>query len=763
MGLFLASVLCILWPLAPFAQSSSPRPSQHVYSGTVSGPDQRPVAGANLQIAIGNRTVRAITGADGGFRVVTSYDGPAVVKILLSGFAPFQQTVMPDYPAQLTLALATNMQRVVVTASRTPLALDASANAVQVLSGNALQKSATITLGDRLRQVTGLDLYRRSSTLVANPTSQGVSLRGLGSTAASRSLVLANGIPINDPFGSWIYWDQIPTLAIQDVEVVSGGVSDLYGSSAVGGAINIIERRPTNNAFALDGGYAQENTPHLFALGTTAGGPWSGLAAGDFLRTDGYIEVAPAVRGPIDTAANVHYQNGELFGRRAFAERGSAYLRGDVLNEARGNGTPLQTNGTRLWRYASGVDWTTENAGIFSVALFGSQEHYRQSFSAVPADQASETLTRLQHVAVQQLGGAAQWTKTVLPWLTILAGENVDDIRATDYEIPIAHNLPNGLADTSARQRDIGEYAEALVQSKNWTLSGSLRLDNFSNLDTTQYMQSGHAPIVMTRIPNRSETLFNPKLGAVRRINDYFSLTASAYRAFRAPTMNELYRESQVGQELTLPNADLQSERATGWETGTELALPGHNATVRGSYFWTEVNRPVNALTISVTPSEIVERRQNLGQIRSRGVALLYQADLLPWLNVTGGYQYANATVTQFAQEPNLIGTWIPEVPHNSATMQVRAAKRKLGAVALLGTLSGRQFDSDGNTFLLHGYFQLDAYVSHAFGPRVEAYAAIANALDRSIEVGRTPILTLGTPRMASFGVRIHSRDAAAR
>ena len=171
--------------------------------------------------------------------------------------------------------------------------------------------------------------------------------------------MLAGHVPLNDPFGGWVYWDQLPSLAIRDVEVVRGGASDLYGNSAIGGVINMIERQPGPTAYAVDAGYGGENTPHAAVLGTTARGPWSGLAAADWLRTDGYIEVAPAARGPVDTAANVHYQNGELDGRRTFAERGDAYLRGNVLNEARGNGTPLQHNRTRLWRYTGGTDWTT--------------------------------------------------------------------------------------------------------------------------------------------------------------------------------------------------------------------------------------------------------------------------------------------------------------------------------------------------------------------------------------------------------------------
>lgn len=740
--------------LVAFAQ----RPMS-VYSGKIVGPTAQPVAGATIQLEIESRTLLLVTGEQGDFQVSTRLSGPATLVLKLPGYAPLIQRILPNQPRTIALALATNSQRVVVTASRTALALNESADTVRVVSQRALQQSASLTIGDQLRQVAGLQLYRRSSTLISNPTSQGLSLRGLGSTSASRTLVLAGQVPLNDPFGGWVYWDQVPSLAVRDVEVVRGGASDLYGSSAIGGVINLIERQPGPTAFALDMGYGQENTLHGAVLGTTAIGPWAGLAAADWLRTDGYIEVAPDARGPIDTAVNVHYQNAETALRRTIAQRGDVYLRGNMLNEARGNGTPLQTNATRLWRYTGGFHWTTENAGAFAAALFGSQEHYRQSFSAVNATRTSEFLTRLQQVPVQQFGGSVQWTKALRPWLMLIAGGDGNDVCASDNETPIKNSLPNGLADTSARQRDIGEYLEGLLQTRNWTVAASLRGDDFLNLDTVQFMQTGQEPIAKTVIPNRSEALANPRLGVVRRVDQYVSLTGSVYRAFRSPTMNELYRQFQVGQEITLANSHLQSERATGWETGLEFALPRRNTVVRASYFWTEVNRPVTSLTISETPTQIVQQRENLGQIRSRGLSLDYQSQPLSWLSVAGGYQYANATVTQFVQDPSLVGKWIPEVAHNMATAQVRATKPKIGIAELLGTISGRQYDDDANTLLLHGYFQLDGYVARDFGSHTEIYGAVSNIFNREIDVGRTPILTLGSPRVTSFGIRFHSKN----
>src|ERR671929_131193 len=107
--------------------------------------------------------------------------------------------------------------------------------------------TSAATLDDALRQVPGFTLFRRTGSRVANPTSQGVSLRGVGASGASRALVLADGIPLNDPFGGWVYWGRVPRASVERIEVLRGGASSLYGSSALGGVVNLITRRPSSN------------------------------------------------------------------------------------------------------------------------------------------------------------------------------------------------------------------------------------------------------------------------------------------------------------------------------------------------------------------------------------------------------------------------------------------------------------------------------------------------------------------------------------
>ena len=134
-----------------------------------------------------------------------------------------------EISASTTIRLepAGGTEQVTVTAYRTPLGELQSPVTTRVLTEAELQTSAAISLDGQLRQLPGVELFRRSSSLVANPSSQGISLRGLGSTSASRTLLTLDDVPLNDPVGGWIHWEEQPELAVKSIELVRGGASDL--------------------------------------------------------------------------------------------------------------------------------------------------------------------------------------------------------------------------------------------------------------------------------------------------------------------------------------------------------------------------------------------------------------------------------------------------------------------------------------------------------------------------------------------------------
>ena len=612
-----------------------------------------------------------------------------------------------------------------------------------------------MTLDGRIRQIPGLELFRRSSSLVANPTSQGVSLRGLGSTSASRTLVTQDDVPLNDPIGGWIHWQEQPELAIGSVELVRGGASDLYGSSAIGGVINVIPVRPASQQAELRSSYGAQGTYDDSLLLQAKRGPWGVLTSSGLIGTNGFIQEAPSQRGPVDVASNVHSQNALLIGEH---DRGSLRLfaRGNGFNELRHNGTPYQMNATRLIRYATGADWQAPRNASLVARFYGSSERYRQTFSSlsnVPnaanptcSFRCGETPTKFAYIPVNELGATAHWSQPLGAGFLLVAGADVHDVRFWDREQ--SYTGTAALTNLRDHQRDSAAWIEALWVHGAWTLAASGRMDWFQNYDARQltWTRSTWTPSA-TQPPQRNENIFDPRLGLSRKLSPHWAVSASGFRAFRAPTPSELYRATQVGNKLTNPNGNLLSERATGWETA--LSTEWSWGTVRSSYFLTQVNRPIVAVTINPTSSPILLSRQNLGQIESRGVALDFEFAPRSWLAVDGGYQYAHATVSRGSQD---LGNWIPEVARNMATLNLRAFKPKLGALTLQSRLSGRQFDDDANAFMLHGYFRLDAYASHNFGKHIELFAAGENLLDRQIEASKTPTTTLATPRTARIG-----------
>ena len=649
-------------------------------------------------------------------------------------------------------------QQVTVATTRSAVSLGAESQTVVTLDAAELRNYAALTLDERLRQVAGFELFRRASSWAANPTSEGVSLRGLGSTAASRSLVLADGAPLNDGFGGWVHWNEIPPDAVTGVSVAAGGGSDLYGSSALGGVIDVLTARPVSTR--VDGSFsgASEDTTDGHGRVDVAQGAWGGLVAGEGFRTAGYIPTAPGLVGSIDRPANVHFQNGRVALERrqgtTDATAGRVYLTANLLNEARGNGTELQTNGSRIWRWLAGDDWAAGEHTSGRARVFGSDEAYRQTFTSINASRSVETLTRLQRTETQEVGGSADATVHGRSVAAVF-GADVRDLRANDLEQPIARGMVSSTAATSARQRFVGGFGEVLGARGGWSGAASLRVDSAVNLDThTAVFTPAGALTSVTPIGYRSEIVLSPRVGIVRALPRGVQLHAEGFRAFRAPTMNELYRAGQVGQELTLANGALRSERATGAEGGATWQARGLPLTVASGYFWTEINRPVSAVLVSSTATTITNRRENLGQIQSQGADVRVRLFDGHALSAAIGYQYAHAVVTAFSVQPSLIGARLPNVPRQSVTAQLRAVHRRWGEAAVSLRASGLAYDDSSNIFPLHRFAVMDVYGQHALGRGWSAFVSVQNLFNERPEVARTPLLTLGNPVLAQGGVR---------
>ncbi len=717
------------------------------------------VSGASVVLTAANAAmIAAKTGGDGRFAISTA-PGDYELRVSADGFNGFIKRVkLGDQPSQISITLepAAVSETVTVTPARTELRLAVAPASVSVLDAKDVSNAAAQTFDDLLRQIPGFSIFRRSSSVVANPTTQGVSLRGAGASGASRTLVLSDGVPLNDAFGGWVYWDRVPRAAVDRVELVRGGSSDLYGSDALSGVINVISRPPSHRVINAEAGYGNRGAADVTFF---AGDKWksfSASVAGEAFRTDGYFIIAPEIRGAADDLAASKHRALTLRLTNEWNATNAVFVRGSLFDEDRRNGTKVQTNDTALESLAAGGRFRTADGSDWNLTLFANQQRYHQTFSAVAANRNSEALNRLQFVPSRDVGVSFNWSRMSFEKHLLVAGVDVRGVRGVSAETAIANNRATTFVSSGGRQRRAGFFIQDLVSvSPRWQLSVNARYDNWRDSSAASVSRNLTTGAVTPRFfPARSLDAFSPRLSLIFRPTEGISLRASAYRAFRAPTLNELYRGFRVGNTQTNANEKLVAERLTGGETGVNWT-PANRVSARLTGYWTEIINPVSNFTLSVTPTLTTRERRNLGRTRSRGVEAEADFNISSYWRISAGYLFADATVRRAPQDARLEGLWIPQVPRNQFTLQTVYSNPRHITAAMQFRASGKQFDDDQNRLPLGGFAVIDLMVARPLGRYVEAFFAVQNALDERYAVGRTPLETLGMPRMLRGGVRL--------
>ena len=701
-------------------------------NGVVVDASGAPVAGARVRAnAPGRDLTASTTGADGTFSLSVPSDVAVSVTVSAEGFADEIVRVDRDAREQARIVLRPRgiAERIDVSAASDRLRVTTPASAT-VVDRVSLESAPAWTVDDQLRSVPGFTLFRRSSSRVANPTTQGVTLRGLAASGASRTAVLSDGIPLNDPFGGWVYWDRVPVASIDRIEVARGGSSDLHGSDALGGAIRISTATAGGSRIWIDGGSHESARLSGFAGARVADLDLFGAA--ETATTEGYVIVAPESRGPIDVPASSRYGtgtagvNGPLGGTARFEARGGYF------DEDRGNGTPFQTNATII-RQGSASANGAGMGGSWSVRAFGASQDYDQTFSAVAADRRSERPLSFQHVDTASLGTTGEWLRGSARYGLLVSGV-YRRVTADLFETPATTGAATTL--TPARQQTgAGTMQLTLQPADRVTVGGGVRAEVWtSELRTT----------------GEDNTLWRvlPRASIAAQVSDAVSLRAAVHKAYRTPTVNELYRPFRVGNVLTQANPSLGPEESFGVEGA--LLFRRSRTAARLIGFWTRLDDAVVNVTLSSTPSLIVRERQNAGRIRSAGVEL--EADLRVAAHVT--FTTALAFIDSvFVEGAGLDGLRVPQVPQWQASAGVQGMWSRF-IVTCDWRFIGDQYDDDRNQFLLDESSMINARAGWRLRPSLEIFGAIENAFDEEQDVGRTPLRTIGLPRTARAGVR---------
>jgi len=719
------------------------------------------VPGALVTASSGGRAARSVTtDGDGRFTLTALPPGDYEVRATAAGFAAraaqARVEVQREAAVDLMLEPAALSEAVTVTPARAERQVGEVPASVTLLQSRDVSQAAAQTLDDLLRQVPGFSTFRRSSSLVANPTTQGVSLRGAGASGASRTLVLVDGLPLNDAFGGWVYWDRVARASVERIELVRGGASDLYGSDALSGVINLVSRPPDQTAVSAEVSYGNRDTADLSFLASGRRGGWAVALAGEALTTDGYFIVAPEARGAVDEPAASAHRLLTLRTEHAWGPETAIFARGSLFDEDRRNGTPLQRNDTSTESLAVGGRAQTGDGSRWNFAVFANQQRFHQDFSAVAAGRATESLTRRQAVPSRDAGLTFSWSRPSWGRHLLVAGVDVRGVRGTSDEVVYVAGRPTTAVSAGGRQRRLGFFAQDLVTlSERWQLTLSGRYDNWRDSGGASVEEALASGAVRARFfEPRTEDAFSPRAAVLFRAAEGVTLRAAGYRAFRAPTLNELYRSFRVGDTLTQANELLRAERLTGGELGVAWEAAG-NFGLRLTGYWTETVNPITNFTLLVTPALITRERRNLGRTRSRGLEAEADYRIGSRWRLSAGYLYADATVRSAPQDPRLVGLWVPQVPRHQFTLQAAYAHPSRLTAALQFRASGRQFDDDQNQFPLGSFAVVDLLASRPLSRWLEIFVAAQNLLNERYAVGRTPLETIGAPRLVRGGLRL--------
>jgi outer membrane receptor protein involved in Fe transport len=270
------------------------------------------------------------------------------------------------------------------------------------------------------------------------------------------------------------------------------------------------------------------------------------------------------------------------------------------------------------------------------------------------------------------------------------------------------------------------------------------------------------APSVL--YPARSDLAFSPRASVLRTVNRNVSLTASMYRAFRAPTLNELYRSFRLANILTLNNPYLNAERLTGAEAGVNVTALDRKLDLRGTFFWSDLVNPVENVTLDPSSSPVLRQKQNLGRIRSRGVELDTSFHISRNVQISAGYEFTGATVVNYtvpAGAVSLLGKQVAQVPRNVFTWAARYWNPSRLLLSVQGRFIGNQFDDDQNKFPLGRAYTMDLQIGRKLSRNLEVFAAAENILNQRYNVANTPfngvsLLNLGPPILYRVGMRLN-------
>jgi outer membrane receptor protein involved in Fe transport len=296
-----------------------------------------------------------------------------------------------------------------------------------------------------------------------------------------------------------------------------------------------------------------------------------------------------------------------------------------------------------------------------------------------------------------------------------VAGADTDQNRGFSYD----HLVPVGTRIGGGTLLQHGEFVQA-----------DARLGAFQFFAGARHQYTG-----------QDRQFFSPSAGFAYGHGKWRGRGAT-YRAYRAPTLNELYRQFRAGNTVTLANGDLRPETLFGAEIGADYQM--ESGAIRVTAFRNAIGGLITNATLSSTPALITRQRQNGVDSESRGIEVNVSRR---WRDWRGDAAYL------FVDSRYATGPRIPQVAKNQGSAGVTFEHGGTLASASLRSFSS-QFDDDLNQFRLPGFATVQFMARRRLARNFSASLEIENLLNRGYLTGYTPTPTIGGPRLFRLGIR---------
>ena len=690
-----------------------------------------------------------------------------MIDYLLKGCRP-SQTIDREVRVIEFQPQVTSVDDILVTAARLPPAAGEAAFSVIRLGEETLSTAAR--LDEALAAAPAVSLFRRTTSLAANPTTQGISLRAIAPSGAGRTLVTLDGVPLNDPFGGWVIWSQTPTESVESLDIMRGAGAGPYGAGALTGVIQLRERERGGR---VDASVSERGGARLAVTGGVDAGTARLTGSVLYETSDGYVPVRGATAGAADTPVDLEARSAAL---RADLPMGEAALslRAAAYEEERGSGLAgarAMARGHVL--SATAAKRPTEGDYGWRLQAWRRESDLANTSVAVAADRATTTPANDQYETPATGWGLNAALRRVERWggdgrLEWEVGANV---RLNEGE---THERFRYMASGFTRDRIAGGetsvagfYGEGSLMAGPWLFAGGLRLDGWKNQNGRRLerdLATGVA-ILDEDDPERSGEVASARLAARRQIGGGWAARAAAYSGFRPATLNELHRPFRVGNDLTEANAGLTPETLQGVEAG--LAFEGSISALGATLFWNRIEDAIVNVTLGEGPGTfpragfvpaggVLRQRQNAGTIEATGVEIRARQTLRGGLDLTAAVSITDARVDGGAAAPRLTGLRPAQAPIWSATAGIDWRPSARLSLSVHARYESKRFEDDLNSRVLGSAVTADVRADWRVTGTTSLWLAADNLFDAEVEVSETGagVEGYGPQRLISAGIR---------